>query len=192
MAIGRRRADTWRDCGIPARHKQSPGAQPGPWRDTLNRLVELDGSGFLIALLGGRGTGKTQMGVELIARRVNKAERFTCKYVRAMDVFIDVKESYRRDGPNERDVLKRFIGPQLLVIDEAHERGETAWEDRLLTYIVDRRYGDGKDTLLISNSQHAEFRAAIGESIYSRLVETGGVVVCDWPSFRTAVEQEGK
>ena len=80
--------------------------------------------------------------------------------------------------------MDRFIHPQLLVIDEAQERGESDWESRMLTHVVDKRYFLQRDTLLISNLKLDEFKASIGTSICSRLIETGGAILADWPSFR--------
>jgi DNA replication protein DnaC len=102
-----------------------------------------------------------------------------------MGLYLGIRESYRDDGPREHEAIERFLAPRLLVIDEAHERGETAWEDRMLNYIVDTRYADMRDTVLISNQTAEDFRTAIGSSIYSRLTEVGGILVCDWPSYRS-------
>jgi hypothetical protein len=60
------------------------------------------------------------------------------------------------------------------VIDECQERGETDWENRLLTYIVDKRYAQLRDTVLISNQTKDQFCKSMGSSIISRMQETGG------------------
>ena len=70
------------------------------------------------------------------------------------------------------------------MLDELQERGETPWEDRLLTHVIDRRYAAEKDTLLITNHSKEKFLESIGESVASRLVETGGIVNCSWASYR--------
>jgi len=191
IADQRKRDDAWKHCGLPTRHRDRVDAKPGPWADKLADLVAMEGSGFIVALLGNRGTGKTQMAAEMIRHRMRHADKYQCQYVRAMDVFLQLKASYGQDGPREIDVLNGFAKPHLLVIDEAHERGATDWEDRMLTYLIDKRYGAMKDTVLISNvgegterAIQEQFRTMIGESIYSRLIETGGVVTCGWESFR--------
>jgi DNA replication protein DnaC len=136
-----------------------------------------------VALLGDRGTGKTQLAVEVIRSQCNDLE--SALYTRAIEMFIAVRECYRKDASaKESDVINRYVRPHLLVIDEAHERGHTDAENRILTLIIDRRYGDRKPTILIANSKPDAFREQIGESIFDRLVETGGIKVCDWPSFR--------
>jgi len=85
---------------------------------------------------------------------------------------------------SERDVVDRYCRYRLLIIDEAHERGHTDYEGRTLKQIIDRRY-DGKfDSLLVSNETREVFAQAVGDSVVSRIHETGSAVECDWRSFR--------
>lgn len=150
---------------------------------TLNFLCGRLHSGCLIALIGTNGPGKTQLGVECI--RHMTSDLFSARYATAMDFFIELKKSYRKDSMHdEGEVLNLFARPRLLVLDECQERGETEWEDRILTYLIDRRYRDQKDTILISNLKREEFEASLGRSVISRLNETGGIIECTWPSFR--------
>jgi DNA replication protein DnaC len=102
-----------------------------------------------------------------------------------MEFFISIKSSFRRSSEtSEDDVLESLASPKLLVIDEVQERSESAWEDRLLTFLVNQRYNAMKDTILIANLTKAEFAQSVGASIVSRLNETGGIIECAWPSFR--------
>ena len=185
----RMRERAWDAAGVPTRHKAAihtvtPG---GAWAEKLAALAGRLGDGFLAALLGGRGGGKTQMAANLIHAHITAAERPSARYVRATEILMALKETYRRDATEtEAGVIARFARPRLLVIDEAHERGESEWEGRILTHLIDLRYAEARDTLLISNHEPKRFRESVGESIYSRLAETGGVIVCDWPSFRAA------
>lgn len=173
------------DAGVPPRHVQPiQGGTSTEWNAKRDTLIARLGTGFLIAMLGERGTGKTQAAVEVIRAYCQTAARPSALYVRAMDVFMSLKESYRRDGPTERSQLERFAKPSLLIVDESQERGSTDWEDRLLTHLIDLRYANGTDTLLLSNLKPDAFKASIGPSIFSRLIETGGIIECNWQSFR--------
>jgi DNA replication protein DnaC len=174
-------------ANIPARHFRKTGLDilphaAGEWNDALRNLKSKIGTGFLVALIGTRGTGKTQMGVELIRTQINRLK--SAQFTTAMDIFLAVKSSYRKDGQDERVIVAEFCKPRLLVIDEIQERAETPWEDRILTHLIDRRYNDEKDTLLIGNLTPDQFAQHVGASILSRLNETGGIVQCDWESFR--------
>lgn len=172
-------------ANIPPRHRNvtSVDLQGGHWLKVQARVEKRLGTGFIIALVGRRGTGKTQMAVQIAKMIANAGKRPL--YATAMGFFIDIKESFRDKGGSEKDVIERYCAPAYLVLDEMQERGETAWEDRLLTHLIDRRYQSERDTLLISNQTKETFLQSVGESISSRILETGGVAVCDWPSYRT-------
>ena len=77
-----------------------------------------------------------------------------------------------------------FTKPKLLVIDEAHERAETAWEQRSLTDIIDRRYRTRLDTIIITNETADACERSLGDSIADRMVETGWMLNFDGPSYR--------
>jgi DNA replication protein DnaC len=183
------RLGAWARSGIPVRHRDEVFGS-GEWNDWLGKLGDMVGSGFLMALLGDRGTGKTQMGAELVRYWIRiqteaLASAHAPRYVKAMEIFMAIKSSYGGGG-REKDVISTFTGPKLLIIDEASERGETDWENRMMTYIIDKRYDAKLDTLLISNQRRDAFLESVGDSITSRLVETGGIITCNWESFRKA------
>ena len=168
---------------LPTRHKKLERFENEAWIEKCATLKGRLGSGFTMALLGNRGTGKTQMAVELIEHATSRL--LSARFCTAMEFFLKIKGSYRDESmTSEEGVIRKFCAPKLLVIDETQERGETPWEDRLLTYLMNERYNDLKDTLLISNQTKEEFTMSIGSSVSTRLNETGAVIVCNWKSFR--------
>lgn len=173
----------WEASCVPARHAGFVLPTEGPWRAAYDRLKVKVGTGFLYVVMGNRGTGKTQLGTAMIGRTCYKHNR-KALYVKAIDIFIALREAYRKDGDAESKVINRFVYPDLLVIDAMEERGETAFEDRLLNHIIDKRYDNCDDTLLITNQTPEAFATSAGPSIVSRIHETGDKVVCDWESFR--------
>lgn len=182
--VKRIRVNAWRAACIPRRHAALLKSNSESWDEKYNALAERLGSGFLAALLGDRGTGKTKLAAELVRCHTRTSSRPSALYTRAIEFFMAIRESYRKDGPTEREQLAIYTRPTLLVIDDAHEKSESAWENRLFALLVDIRYSNLRDTLLISNQKLDEFKISVGASVYSRLVETGGVIVCNWPSFR--------
>jgi len=174
----------WEASGVPVRHSEfRPTEDEGPWREAYDTLKAKIGTGFLYVIMGNRGTGKTQLGTAVIGAACYKKNKVG-KYVKAIDIFIALREAYRKDGDAESKVINRFVYPDLLVIDAMEERGETAFEDRLLNHIIDKRYDNCDDTLLITNQTPEAFAASAGPSIVSRIHETGDKIVCDWESFR--------
>ncbi len=174
----------WGKSQVPSRHAAFEIPVEGPWREEYDHLKEKIGTGFLYVIMGNRGTGKTQLGTALIGRCCFKLLR-PAMYIKALDIFIALREAYRKEGDAESQVINRFIKPKLLVIDAMEERGETPFEDRLLNHIIDKRYDNMDDTLLITNQTPEAFVTSAGPSIISRIHETGDKIVCDWTSFRT-------
>jgi DNA replication protein DnaC len=172
-------------ASIPAKHRNVTPAElrGAPWLNLQSRIEAKIGTGFIIGVVGRRGTGKTQLAVQIAKAVANAGKRPL--YSTAMGFFLDIKESFRDKAGSEKEVIERYCAPAYLIIDEMQERGETPWEDRLLTHLIDRRYQSEKDTLLISNQTKENFLLSIGESISSRIIETGGVTSCDWESYRT-------
>jgi len=172
--------------GVPDRFKaeNTADARGNKW---LARKADIIGqlhNGVIISMIGQRGTGKTKMACDCIYEYIDRWNTLA-RYMTAMDFFIKVKDAYRTNSvESELYVLKDMSRPGLLVIDEIQERGQTEWEDRLLTHVINTRYAELKDTILISNQTEQVFTAGVGTSIASRMKETGGIIVCDWPSYR--------
>lgn len=184
-ADGKRRG-MFRCANIPARHERNKGVviqRAGGWQTAHDTIVGKLGSGFLYGALGKRGTGKTQIAVNAMTASI-LADRQPL-YVKAMDIFLWIRRTFKNEAVSELDAIADFLCPRLLVIDEIQERGESEWEDRILVHLIDKRYDALHDTLLIGNLKPEEFEPAMGTSIMSRLRECGGLIVCDWPSFRT-------
>jgi len=153
------------------------------WNAQFIMIAEkiLSKNGCLIVITGERGCGKSQMAAALM--RVAIENNILSYYRKTMDFFMSIKETYKTDA-TEREVIRDYQAPGLLVMDEIQVRGESEWENNLLTHLVDLRYDDQKSTILIGNVPIDKVRAQIGDSIYSRMIETGGTINCDWKSFR--------
>ena len=167
---------------LPKRHSSATIEFDGEWGSTYHKLLKSLTTGFLCALVGTRGNGKTQIGVQLIKANANrlKTSRFCC----ATEFFMDIKATYGKADKSEKDVIKDYLKPDLLVIDEIGQRSDTEWENRLLFFLVNERYEDCKDTLFVGNLEASQLVTALGPSIASRMNETGGIINCTWPSFR--------
>lgn len=178
--------------GIDRRYVEvRPPFDGGKWAESVISLVNRLGTSMLVGLVGNRGTGKTQAAAELgrwafdIAVEESPREeiKWAARWTRATDFFASVRMKNLEGG--ESAAIRDWARPGLLVIDEAQERGDTEFEQRMIINLIDKRYGMMKDTLLISNLEPEEFGKAMGPSIMSRMEQCGGVIVCDWASFRT-------
>jgi DNA replication protein DnaC len=169
--------------GVPDRHAHAIQLDySGEWSEKLAAAKARLSKGFLIALIGEWGNGKTQFGVELIRENCNRLR--TSMFATATDFFMDIKATYKPANPSdEKAVIKRYSEPTLLVIDEIAKRGESDWENNLLFHLVNRRYNSKLDTVLIANQAQSDFDKSVGPSLVRRLNETGGVINCLWPAF---------
>ena len=106
-------------------------------------------------------------------------------YTTAMEIFLRIRASFGKTAKEtEHDITGELSKCRLLIIDEVQERGNTAWEDRILTHIIDKRYSDLKPTIVIANLTADALAAGLGESIVSRMQETGGIIEVTGESHR--------
>lgn len=171
-------------CDWPSRHAERTEFHGKQWHEARAKIDSQLGTGCLLALVGTRGPGKTQLGVCAMRATIERLK--STRFILAMDIFLSIRATFRKDSElSETQAVEAFCKPRLLVIDEIQERGDTAFEDRILTHVINKRYNDKKDTILIGNVTHEAFSSGMNKSIVDRLNETGGIIVCDWPSFRT-------
>lgn len=173
--------------GFPARavdcYMAPPTPLAGPWRAVYDAILPRLGSGTLNALLGNRGTGKTVLASGLGAV-VSLKQKRSVRYTTARQLFLQLRATSRNGGATEWEVFRSFRLPDYLVIDEIGRAAGSAWELGTMSELIDARYGDKKDTILISNQEQADFEAGIGDSVVSRLNECGFIIPCNWKSFR--------
>lgn len=151
------------------------------------------GTGAIVALVGERGLGKTTIAAQMILRRAQSA--LPCPwhrrppYRKAAHLVAKYKSLYSDYGSIETERLTESRNSlakdhPLLIIDELHECDDQKMKDRVLTDLIDLRYGHLADTILISNQTPEEFTQTTSDSILSRLSEHGRIIKCSWPSFR--------
>jgi hypothetical protein len=173
----------------------------GEWKASFAMLAPVIERGGIALLHGKRGAGKTRMAAEIARSGHFPHDRTagskltggpvepkrTAVYRTAMGFFLDVRATYKKDSQEtERDVIAALTRPGLLVIDELQERGETAFENRLLTHLVDARYGAMRPTIIIANLTATELGETLGPSIVDRVQEDGKRIEFTWNSYRRA------
>jgi hypothetical protein len=145
-------------------------------KESARERVRMNG---IVVLYGKRGGGKTRMAAEL-ALMVGSSQ-----YRTAMRFFLEVRSTFRKGSErSEMEVIDELAKADLLILDEIQERGETAFEDRLLTHVIDARYSAMKPTILIANLAKSDLAESLGKSIVDRARENGKSIEFNWPSYR--------
>jgi len=186
---------------FPERHGQTVALHGEQWQAAYEKAIAIAESGGIIVAWGKRGTGKTQIAYQIARKAIFPSPYFPkewkdqfpmpikarpCVYAKAMDIFMRMKNGFqRKDQPSELEIVENLVQAAFLVIDEAHVRGETKYEDDKLTHIIDKRYDSMRPTMLITNLTNKDFAAQLSPSILSRIAEIGGGIECNWESYRT-------
>lgn len=184
----------WDRCGVGVRHRRirtwaelrAPPTGFPAYRaaeDALKKFLA-DPRGAILVLLGVRGTGKTQLCAVAIAETI-AAGRWAM-YTTVADLLADLKSRYGSGEPSDGDAawLLHWGNPFLLCIDEIAERLDSAWSGTMLAALLDLRYRELRPTILAGNVSRADLPEVLPASICSRINEHGGVIECNWSSFR--------
>jgi hypothetical protein len=185
--------------GWPKRYVDPIEPEGGEWKAGFALMLPVIESGGIGLLHGKRGNGKTRMAAEIarmarfphdVAKGKGPAgasqdPKRTPLYRTAMEFFVDVRSTYNKASETtEKKLIEHLASVGLLVIDELQERGESAFEDRLLTHLIDRRYGAMLPTILIANLTLEELTRQLGPSIVDRYRECGRRLEFTWDSYR--------
>lgn len=173
--------------GYPERHRKHLKVMEGPSLAKAEALwPRVESGDCLIVLVGDRGPGKTQMATYWAYIRLSK--NLTAGWYRkTADLISEIKMTWADNGKiagTEHDLIRKYRTVPFLVLDEFNEKGASDWEARTLNNIIDHRYDAMLSTVIIANLSLDKVKDAISASILSRAEETGGLVNCNWPSYR--------
>jgi DNA replication protein DnaC len=173
-AVGKR-------TGWPEKYLQAIKEPPHgtEWLAAYDLAKERIKANGIVVLYGKRGGGKTRMAAELAVMVGSSC------YRTAMRFFLEVRSTFRKESErSEMDIIDDLAKADLLILDEIQERGDTAFEDRLLTHLIDARYAAMKPTVLIANLAKSDLAESLGKSIVDRARENGKSIEFTWPSYR--------
>jgi DNA replication protein DnaC len=178
-------------ANYPERHiaKLGKGNLMGPaYEKAKEMLPQIYNGDFLYILSGAWGTGKTQMAVFWAAMRAHKGK--SCgTYTTLTSLMTAIKTTWDKANESENDVLRKFRTTKFLVIDEFQEQAGSDWESRILRSIIDSRYGAMLATIIIGNIPEADLPKFIWPSVIDRSTECGGLIFCNWGSYRKGNKQ---
>lgn len=174
--------------GLPQRHIETAKdgrrwGVPG-YQQSVAKAKTACEHGGMVALVGSRGTGKTQVAVEVaMAHSGTKSVR----YVKSRVLGMHLREAFDNPKLTEREALEKWVRPHLLIVDDCHELADDKQYDRsMLTLLADLRYDKCRPTLLIANVAVEKAGAMFGPSIADRLNDGGGMIAFAGQSLRGA------
>lgn len=175
----------WQRCLVPARHKQV--LDSGRWVSTADlarneKVIAQLPDGYVVGLFGTRGTGKTQFAVKVLRERCLQDR--SARYVTVPDLTALIKDTWD-DGVKltQEQALAPYKRCSLLVLDEIGERKGGDWDSELITRLVDTRYREMLDTILIGNVEAAKLNETL-PSVMRRIYETSGVIAMNSPILK--------
>lgn len=140
--------------------------------------------GRSLVLVGKTGTGKTMLAC-IVAETAAIMHRKTCRYATAYKIVRDIKSTYSNKDKDEDTVIRGYVSPDLLVVDEVGVQFGTDTEKMLLFEVLNGRYEQIKPTIVVSNLSQEEMSGYVGDRVMDRLKDNGGAVLAfDWASHR--------
>ena len=177
-AFPRRTRSSGSSIGIPKRFMGTPPQQ------VVDAFFELlptakewgEGSegwpGYLI--YGSLGVGKTGVSA-MLATYLAQAFTLYTQFVLVWDLVSEIKSTWGQETEeDERAAIKKFLEPDLLVVDEVGVQFATLAERNILYRVVVGRHNDLKPTIITTNSDldsgtgRTEFYEAVGVRVASR------------------------
>lgn len=145
-------------------------------------------NGTSLIFAGNSGTGKTHLACAIINFFIDNAK--SACYTTVLRMIRRLKASWDRGSSTEveGDVLKALLEPVLLVIDEVGVQYGSEAEKILFFEVINQRYENIKPTILISNENEQNLRRYIGDRVFDRMLEGGGMVLTfNWGSMRSKI-----
>ncbi len=139
--------------------------------------------GKSMIMVGGVGTGKTLLASAMIDALVSKNH---CEIIKVIDVVRELKATWNKEATTtEEKIIQHYVNLDLLILDEVGSQFGSDTEKLFIFDIIDGRYQEMKQTVLISNLDIDGIKDAIGERCVDRLREGGGMMIAfDWTSSR--------
>lgn len=122
-------------------------------------------------ILGNNGTGKTHFAWSVIRHWAENGER--ASLYKAQALLSTIKSA---DNPYKW-INANLVSIPHLVIDEMDKIFESKADFIYLNFLIDRRYEECKQTIVMGNGSKDSFINVLGQSIWSRLTGDGGIAL---------------
>lgn len=143
--------------------------------DSARRYIDnfsknLEGNMQDMLFAGKVGTGKTHIACAIAIELIKRG--FTVRYETLGDYFRRIRDTYKQSCPrSELDVRDEFAAYDLLILDEVGVQAGSEAEELMMFSLLNKRYGDARPTLFLSNFDKAALITILGERLVSRIKE---------------------
>lgn len=157
---------------IPARFRE---ASPSTLSKDFQKIYQGLSEGKSGLLYGKNGPGKTYLA--WCAAKDWRKHNETFAIEKGIETMSWIKSHFADGGDVTDDIRAKYLKIKHLVIDEVDKIFETQADFVYLTYLIDIRYDEMLQTVIITNKMNKqEIIDSIGQSVYSRLTEKGTIV----------------
>jgi DNA replication protein DnaC len=123
-----------------------------------------------LLIIGTIGAGKSHVAVAILKDIIAKG--YTGLYYNIPELLRRLRETYDPQSETvESDILEQTTSCELLVLDDLGAELTSGWVRDRLYLIVNRRYEQGKPTIITTNCDLAELGERVGGRLTSRLCE---------------------
>ena len=112
-------------------------------------MMHMDGQGLF--LVGMAGLGKTHLLASII-REIETRRTGSCRYITLEDYFVGLRSTFGARGQTERDYIDNLAVVPFLVLDDLGRlKSAESYEQRMLWYLLDKRYQAMSGTAMSTN-----------------------------------------
>ncbi|WP_369788498.1 ATP-binding protein [Rouxiella sp. WC2420] len=140
--------------------------------------------GFVFS--GNVGTGKNHLATAIVRSLITKNK--AAAIITVAELCQKFRSTFDKSSPlKEADLMRDICRLDLLVLDEVgvQKTANNDFEINLLSQIIDRRQLQLKPTGMLTNLNHSEMFALLGDRIMDRQTNGGMWVPFTWNSFRS-------
>ncbi len=157
-----------RASGISKRHQECTFETFKSNEKLVKDLQGIEGS---IVLIGKTGSGKTHLAISIF-REAKVSDSRNGYFITVPELLLKIRSAFTPGSTEtEEDLIKRFAGYEILVLDDLGAEKTTEWSITTLYLILDRRSREMKRTIVTTNLTLQDIEKTLGARIASRLAE---------------------
>ncbi len=105
----------------------------------------------------------------------HKKYKPTAKFENFSEIMMTIKASFNSEGATEQDIVDRYVGYDILVVDDIGAEKITDYTQAVVYSILNKRYEDMKPTIITTNLSSGDITSGYGSRILSRIAS--GVII---------------